>query len=198
MINSREDYQYYVDQDKLVSEFAKNPSRLKKIARFIYRDPIEVFLELLRKYEYLHNKKSKSFFVKLQLLLVRIRFKKISVKLGFSIPVNVFGPGLSIPHYGTIVVNSATKVGKNCRLHVGVNIGASTGSKLAPTIGDNVYIGPGAILFGDIKISNNITIGGNATVNKNFEVENCAIAGTPAKVIKENFPTWLESNEVKL
>jgi serine O-acetyltransferase len=198
MINSKEDYKYYLHQDRLVSEFNKDTSSLKKMARFIYRDPVEIFLELLRKYEYLHNKNPKNIFIKLRLLLVRIRFKRISVKLGFSIPINVFGPGLSIPHYGTIVVNSASKIGKNCRLHVGVNIGANSGSKVAPTIGDNVYIGPGAILFGDIRIANNITIGGNATVNKSFDLENSAIAGTPAKVIKENFPTWLERNEINL
>lgn len=42
------------------------------------------------------------------------------------------------------------------------------GSKKAPKIGDNVYIGPGAVLFGDIEIADNCWIGANAVVNKSF------------------------------
>lgn len=37
-------------------------------------------------------------------------------KLGFSIGLNVFGPGLSIAHYGCIVVNSGARIGTNCRI----------------------------------------------------------------------------------
>lgn len=51
----------------------------------------------------------------------------------------------------------------------------------APTIGDNCFIGPGAKLFGDIKIGDNVAIGANAVVNKDFG-DNVTIAGVPAKV----------------
>ena len=134
----------------------------------------------------------------LKWLWAKYKFKKLSIKLGFSIPINVFGPGLSIAHYGSIVINPNAKIGANCRLHVGVNIGASGGGTEAPIIGDNVYIGPGAILFGDIKIANNVTIGANATVNKSCDIEHCVLAGTPAKVVKENNPNWIEFNNVDL
>ena len=120
------------------------------------------------------------------------------MKLGFSIPINTFGPGLSIPHYGTIIVNGAVRVGANCRLHAGVNIGASAGQTKAPEIGDNVYIGPGAIIFGNIQIASNVTIGANATVNHSFLTEHVVLAGTPACVVKENAKTWIEFNQVKL
>lgn len=125
----------------------------------------------------------------------KFKCHNLSLKLGFSIPPNVFGPGLSIPHYGTIVVNSKAKIGANCRLHVGVNIGASGGKEKVPQIGDNVYIGPGAILFGDIHIANNVTIGANATVNRNCEQEHVVLAGSPAKIVKENYPSWIEYKE---
>jgi len=105
------------------------------------------------------------------------------LKLGFTIPINVFGPGLSIAHYGTIVVSQHASVGANCRLHAGVNIGASAGQKGAPEIGNNVYIGPGAIIFGNIKIADGVSIGANATVNKSFETNNVVVAGTPARVV---------------
>lgn len=97
-----------------------------------------------------------------------------------------------MPHRGNIIINPKTKIGANCRIHVGVNIGEHHGK--APHIGDNVYIGPGAILFGDIQLANNVTIGANATVNKSFLQENIAIAGTPARVIKENYKCWCDKS----
>ena len=124
------------------------------------------------------------------ILINRLRLRKMQRKLGFTIPINVCGPGLSIAHYGSIVISEQAVIGKNCRIHVGVNIGASGGKSEAPTIGDNVYIGPGAILFGGITIASGISVGANATVNKSFEQSNCVIAGTPAKVVKENCKAW--------
>lgn len=108
------------------------------------------------------------------------------MKLGFSIPINVFGPGLSIPHYGTIVVNKATQVGKNCRLHEGVNIGATNGSAAAPKIGDNVFIGSGAKIIGDISIADDVAIGANAVVVTSITEKGVTYGGVPAKKISSN------------
>lgn len=67
---------------------------------------------------------------------------------------------------------------------MGVNIGADARiSNAAPTIGNNVYIGPGAKLFGQIEIADGIAIGANAVVNKSFWERNISIAGVPAKKI---------------
>ena len=112
------------------------------------------------------------------------QFKKLSISLGFSIPKNSCGPGLAVPHYGTIIINSRAKIGKNCKIHVGVNIGAAGGQKEAPTIGDNVYLGPGAKIYGDITLGNNIAVAANACVGKSFLEENIVIGGIPAKKIK--------------
>ena len=63
--------------------------------------------------------------------------------------------------------------------HPGVGIGTYHG---APIIGGNVYIGPGAKLFGKLSIGNNVSIGANSVVTKNFE-DKVSIAGVPAFVI---------------
>lgn len=108
----------------------------------------------------------------------------LSLLLGFSIPPNVFGKGLSIAHRGTIVVNSHTRIGDNCRIHTCVNIGTMPGvSAAAPIIGNNVYIGPGVKIYGKISIASGIMIGANAVVNKSFDEENICIAGVPASKI---------------
>lgn len=150
------------------------------------------FLVLLRELEYCHN--NPNVLNKAIYFFLMYRFKKVSMRLGYSIPINVFGPGLSLPHYGTVIVNPNSRVGAFCRLHCSTNIGASAGQKEAPSIGDNVYIGPGAIIFGDIHIANNITVGANATVNHSFDEEHVAIAGTPAKIVKRDMPNWRQFN----
>ena len=99
--------------------------------------------------------------------------------------MNIFGPGLAIIHYGTIVVNPRAKVGANCRIHVCTNIGESGGVVGAPKIGDNVYIGPGAKIYGDITIANNTVVAANAAVNKSILEDGMLLAGVPAKAIKE-------------
>ena len=78
------------------------------------------------------------------------------------------------------MVSGGAKIGKNCRIHSGVNIGEKNGFS---EIGCNVYIGPGAKIFGPIKIGNNVKVGANAVVTKSFQ-DNVVIAGIPAKIIK--------------
>ena len=80
-------------------------------------------------------------------------------------------------------MNPNAKIGKNCRIHVGVNIGSAADSDETPVIGDNVYIGPGAKIFGGIVIGNNTVIGANAVVNKSFPEGGVTIGGIPAKII---------------
>ena len=116
----------------------------------------------------------------------KLKYFILSILCGFSIPINVFGKGLSIAHIGTIVVNGSTHIGENCRIHACVNIGTVPGvNGVAPTIGNNVYIGPGAKIYGNIRIASGIMIGANAVVNKSFDEENICIAGVPARKISD-------------
>lgn len=183
MIRSKEDYLRYLDQDRKALGIINHTLKGQLIS-FVSPNPIWNFQKTLRKLEFYTNCKNKGFF-KLYKLFLKLKFKRISLKLGFSIPINVFGPGLAIVHYGTIVVNSATRVGENCRMHACVNIGASGGEKEAPQLGDNVYIAPGAKIYGNITIPNNTAIGANAVVNKSFNKEHTMIAGVPAKIISD-------------
>lgn len=196
MIKTLHDYRIYVEADRKASSWSKGNSFKDKARSLVLPNPIKQFQILLRKVE-LHKNRRKGFDHLLYWYYL-IRFRNVSLKLGFSIPPNVFGPGLSIPHYGTIVVHGKAVVGANCRLHAGVNIGASGGSPAAPVIGDNVYIGPGAIIFGDISIADNVTVGANATVNRSIEISNCTVAGSPAKIVKEMTTVWWKKNKQDL
>lgn len=138
------------------------------------------YIRLLRKLEYLTNC-NKFYLVRKYLSLRRIQ---LGTKVGYSIPINVFGPGMALPHRGDIIVNGFATIGANCRIHVGVNIGTQAGPvQQAPRIGNNCYLAPGAKLFGSIVIGDNSVIAANAVVNKSFPDGNCTIGGIPARVI---------------
>jgi serine O-acetyltransferase len=181
MIQNKNDYIEYLKRDRIALEIS-NDSLSSRIKNVFFPNPVWRFQRLMRKLEYYVNCKNKGLY-KFYILYLRYRYRLISVKLNFSIPINIFGPGLSIVHYGTIVINFTTRIGTNCRMHACVNIGASGGEIQGPILGDNVYIAPGAKIFGNIKIPNNTAIGANAVVNKSFENENTIIAGIPAKVV---------------
>ena len=76
------------------------------------------------------------------------------------------GPGLYIGHFGGITISRDAVIGSNCNISQQVTVGvAGTGAKRGvPIIGDNVYIGPGARIFGKIRVGNNVQIGANAVV----------------------------------
>lgn len=107
-------------------------------------------------------------------------------KTGIQInPGADIGEGLYMPHFGGIVVNPAAVIGKNCYLSHNVLIGKVHAGKRAgvPVIGDDVFIGAGAVILGDIKIGNNAAIGVNSVVISDVP-EDVFVAGAPAKVVK--------------
>lgn len=113
-----------------------------------------------------------------------ILFRK-SIKFGIDIPINTdIGEGFYIGHFGGIIINGKSKIGKNCNISQGVTIGQSSRGKNKgyPQIGDNCYIAPGVKIIGNIKIGNNVAIGANAVVTKDIE-DNSVVVGIPAKCI---------------
>lgn len=180
MIQSKKEYKEYYLQD-LKQSGLLNRKWYNKIADRRFK-----FYKSLRYTEYYYNCKHGGIHKIIKKMLM-IRHTRLCNRYNWTIPINVFGPGLTIVHAGTIVVSGKAKIGKNCRIHVCTNIGnaPSHGEDGTPIIGDNVYIGPGAKIFGPITIGNNVAIGANAVVNKSFP-DNCTIAGIPAKKISDN------------
>jgi len=185
MIQNRKEYRYYLDADRLAKAISVKQGIGLRIRELFFPNYIWKFQKLMRRSEYYKNCR-KGPLGKIMFFILFYRYKKLSYKLGFSIPLNTFGPGLSIAHHGTIVVNSAARIGSNCRIHVGVNIGSEAGyGSNAPVIGNNCYIGPGAKIFGSIRIADHVAVGANAVVNKDIEEKNIAVGGIPAKKIAD-------------
>lgn len=112
----------------------------------------------------------------------------VAVQLATGIelsPQAQIGPGLYIGHWGGIVVSPEARIGSRCNLSQGVTLGVGDGrdgSRGAPRLGDRVYVGPGAKLFGPIRIGSDAAIGANAVVNRDVP-EGVTAAGVPAKVV---------------
>lgn len=175
MIRSWAEFKYYLRAD--MASCGTKPS----LYNFVV-NPCHRYTLLLRLHEYAHNTGS------IIRIPVKIWRRLLEIKLGFVIHLNVFGPGLAILHYGSIMVTENARVGKNCRLHISTHITESGqlgvgGREYAPVIGDNVYIGPGSKIYGPITIGDNCVIAANAVVTKSFPEPGLTLGGIPAKVI---------------
>ena len=127
-------------------------------------------------------------------LLLRILFDPLYAILDFFIQAlwgieiprsTTIGPGLYIGHYGGITVSSGAVIGSNCNLSQNITIGISgAGPKRgAPTLGDNVYVAPGARLVGKITIGDNVKIGANAVIHKDVADDAIAVMDPGFRII---------------
>lgn len=89
-----------------------------------------------------------------------------------------FQPRLIIAHPIGVVINSKVTGGADIVIESGVVIGDNKGK--SPTLGNNIFIGSGAKIFGDITIGNDILVGANAVVTKSFH-DSCILLGIPAQ-----------------
>jgi serine O-acetyltransferase len=110
--------------------------------------------------------------------------RKIYAHYGLEISVGAdIGGGLYIAHpIGTVI--SVRRMGRNCSIIAAVTIGMRN-EWAFPVIGDNVFIGAGARVLGDITIGDNAVIGANAVVIRDIPSSATAV-GIPAKVIRKN------------
>lgn len=117
----------------------------------------------------------KFFFNKKIYILAEIYKEKLVRDYGIFIGYNTeIGENINFPHPANIVLGDGVKIGNNVTIYHGVTIGVAKTSNNGnnntgyPYIGDNVKIYTGAIILGDIKIEDNVTIGANTVVTKSI------------------------------
>jgi serine O-acetyltransferase len=103
-----------------------------------------------------------------------------------------FGPGCSIGggllvrHPMGIVVSNAATIGTNCKILQHVTIGENIfGARGAPTIGDGVFIGAGAVIVGPVTVGSHSLVGANAVVIENVPAD-VTVAGVPARIVRQH------------
>lgn len=175
MITNRQILQLYLEADKFALGINRRFPRP-------FVDSIWQYERTLRYYEY-HKNVGNKIRRLIYSLLLTIRGKR----LGFSISGNSFGLGLRINHHGLLIVNAKARIGKWCDIHQGVNIGENgyvneSGVYVSevPSLGDYCFIGPGAKIFGNCQLGNNVRIGANSVINKDVP-DNHTAYGIPQK-----------------
>lgn len=116
-------------------------------------------------------------------LLYKVLYKMVQIVTGIELPCEVaLGHGFVIEHSGGIVVSGFARFGDNCRIRNGVVIGlARVEEPCAPQLGNDVDVGAGAKLLGNIRIGNRVRIGANAVVVCDVP-DDCIAVGVPAVV----------------
>lgn len=135
----------------------------------------------LRKVEFYSN--STNLWHKLLLPFYVRRYMKLGRITGFQIPINSIKEGLTIWHYGMIIINQDTRIGRNCTLRPDIVLGHKDGEEKSPTIGDEVTINSGARIIGNVHIGDDVIVAPNAVVTRDVP-SHCIVAGIPAKIIK--------------
>ena len=148
---------------------------------------IEVFLYPSFKVK-LYYKISHFLYKRKRFLIARLISEKAKRKTGIEIhPGATIGKNLFIDHGMGVVIGETCIIGDNVTIFHGVTLGG-TGKekgKRHPTIGNNVFIGSGAKILGNITIGNNVKIGANSVILESIP-DNVTVVGIPGKIIKHH------------
>ncbi|MBO9198817.1 MULTISPECIES: serine O-acetyltransferase [Niastella] len=134
-------------------------------------------------------------------IFFRMLYQRYKYKYGFQIPITTkIGKGLYLGHFGMIVVNGKAIIGDNCNLEHGVTIGQTNRGKMkgSPVIGNNVWIGTGSVLVGNINIGDNVLIAPNSYINSDIPANSLVLSNRALEIIpKENAVEGYVNNPVK-
>ena len=116
----------------------------------------------------------------------KARKNRLGSRLGFIISAGCFAEGLQLEHFGSVIVNPKSQIGKNCKIHGNCCIGSNGGyPDDSPVIGDNVDIGQGAQILGGIRIADNVRIGAGAVVVKDILEPGVTVVGVPGRILRK-------------
>jgi serine O-acetyltransferase len=96
--------------------------------------------------------------------------------------------GLYVPHPLGVLIGRV-RVGKDCNVSQGVTIGIRPGASEdegLPTLGDRVWIGPGSVLYGHIKVPTGTTIGPLTVVGRNVPPKSLVV-GNPMQIVRKDY-----------
>jgi serine acetyltransferase len=105
-------------------------------------------------------------------------FSKIDIGISSEI-----GEGLLLSNKGNIILG-INKMGRNCTIHHNVTFGMDNKGDLAK-LGDNIWVGPDSVIFGDIDIGDNVVIAGSTVLSKNV-ISNSLVGGNPCRLLKKD------------
>jgi len=99
-------------------------------------------------------------------------------------PGATIGEGVFIDHGMGVVIGETAIVGDYALIYQGVTLGGTgkESGKRHPTLGENVVVGAGAKVLGNIQIGNNVRIGAGSVVLRDVPSD-CTVVGVPGRVV---------------
>ena len=176
-IQSRQELKEWIDYESKIYHV----SRTKYFLQIGENAILYKHQKTLRKCEYHHNSGHR-----LLSRIYMIRLLRIQNKYCLHVPINTCKKGLHIMHVGPVLINGTARLGENCSLHINTAIVAGGTNDIAPVVGDNVVVGVGASVVGDVHVSDGVAIGANSVVCKSINESNIAVAGAPARKVSNN------------
>ncbi|MDX1957172.1 MAG: serine O-acetyltransferase [Leptospiraceae bacterium] len=103
--------------------------------------------------------------------------------------------GILIDHGTGVVIGETAEIGKGCLIYQGVTLGGTgkEDGKRHPTLKDNIVIGAGAKVLGNIIIGSNVRIGAGSVVMQNVP-PNCTVVGIPGRVVRSTNDAVSDNN----
>jgi serine O-acetyltransferase len=94
------------------------------------------------------------------------------------------GYGVFIDHGMGVVIGETAIIGDYVLIYQGVTLGGTgkESGKRHPTLGDNVVVGAGAKVLGNINIGNNVRIGAGSVVLRDVPAD-CTVVGIPGRIV---------------
>ncbi|MGE5628682.1 MAG: serine O-acetyltransferase EpsC [Solirubrobacterales bacterium] len=111
-------------------------------------------------------------------------------------PGATIGKGFFIDHGMGVVIGETAVVGDHVLMYHGATLGATgkdNSGKRHPTVGNNVVIGSGVKVLGNVTIGDNSKVGSNAVVLKDVPANSTAV-GIPARIVKKKISPIVEYN----
>lgn len=188
MISSMDDLKETLSYEKQIYREIIGGSRYARLIKYIKAHPdvwTWKYIKTLRKAGYYYANRNKTLFAAFLYLYWCRKKNQLGRKLGIEMNESCCGKGLVIYHTQGIVVNGNTEIGEGLILHGNNCIGTDGITKDCPKIGNNVRLGVGAKILGDITIADNVVVAAGAVVVKSCEESNVVLAGVPAKIVKK-------------
>ena len=183
MIQTKKELQFYIMADMMMNRGKFRWSLFDCIKHLFLPDYIMQYLKSMRYCCYFAESYTPPYMLPMR-LYHGIRYRKLGIKLGFSLGCQALGYGVVISHHGTIVVGNSNRIGNYAVLHTSTCI--TDNGKM---IGDALYLSTGAKMTRKLTLGNNVSVASNSVVNNDFIEGNCLLTGMPA-VKKRDAVAW--------
>lgn len=187
MIRTRKELKDYLQYEKKIYSQTHGGGVYQQILNIVKSHPDYYtwkYVKLLRVTGFYYANRKKNIFYTIGYFWNCRRKNKLGRKLGIEMHESLCGKGLTIYHTQGIVINGMTEIGDNFILHGNNCIGTDGFSLDCPKIGNNVRLGVGAKIIGNVEIADNVTVAAGAVVVKSCTEPNVVLAGVPARIVK--------------